>query len=102
MTKIVQTADEKAAQLAAHVEDYMTRTKRTSITMTDATEAIWGTSGRGNPNAVLKIEAVAHFGWLQIQKVGARKRIVTRTSRPLPKTALDYIKPFSDMPTSKG
>jgi len=97
MSDLAQTANEKAAQLAAHVQDYMTRNKRTAITMTDATEAIWGTSGRGNPNAVLKIEAVAHFGWLHIQKVGARKRIVTRTSRPLPQAALDYIKPFADL-----
>ena len=89
-----EQANHRAAILAAHVEDYMTRKNRTAISMTDATEAIWGTSGRGNPNAVKMIESVAVFGWLAIERVGKVKRIVRRTNRPLTPEVIAYMKPL--------
>jgi hypothetical protein len=83
----MNAADKKAAGLAGHVECYLLRNARSSCTMTDATEAIWGTSGRGNPNAVKLIEAVATLGYLRIEKAGKVKRIVTRTAKPIPEEA---------------
>ena len=80
-------ADKKAAGLAGYVECYLLRKACTECTMTDATEAIWGTSGRGNPNAVRLIEAVAMLGYLEIQKVGKVKRIVYRTDKAIPEEA---------------
>ena len=76
-------ADDKAANYAGHVEVFMEARGVASITMTDATQAIWGTSGRGNPNAVRIIEAVASLGYLHIKRVGKRKRLVSRTDKPI-------------------
>ena len=80
-------ADKKAASYAGYVECYLLRNARTECTMTDATEAIWGTSGRGSPNAVRVIEAVADWGYLKIEKRGKVKRIVYRTDKPIPESA---------------
>jgi hypothetical protein len=80
-------ADKKAAGLAGHVECYLLRNSQQHCSMTDATEAIWGTSGRGNPNAVRLIEAVAALGYLNIQKVGKVRRIVSRTAKLLSEEA---------------
>ena len=77
----------RAASLAGHVECFLERKGKTQCTMTDATEAIWGTSGRGNPNAVRLIEAAAFMGYLQIQKVGKRNRAVSRTIKVIPEEA---------------
>lgn len=83
-------AEMRAAVFAGYVEAYMAERNASSITMTDATEAIWGTSGRGNPNAVRKIEAVAMLGFLHIVKVGKRNRRVERTAKPIPTEAYEY------------
>lgn len=81
-------ATKKAANLAGHFECYLIRKKiGPEISMTDATEAIWGTSGRGNPNAVRLIEATAILGFLSIRKHGKRNRLVSRTLRPIPEEA---------------
>lgn len=90
------SADMRAAAYAAYVADfiengYMGRGSTSGeITMTDATEAIWGSSGRGNPNAVRIVEAVATLGFLKIRSVGKRKRMVSRTSKPIPDEAFAY------------
>ena len=78
----------RAAGLALHVEHYLTKRNILQCSMTDATEAIWGTSGRGNPNAVRLIEATADMGFLCVQRA-ARGRIVYRTSKPIPQAAID-------------
>lgn len=83
----MNTAHKKAAGLAGRVECYLLRNGLTHCTMTDSTEAIWGTSGRGNPNAVRLIEAVADIGYLEIRKIGKVKRIVRRTDKPIPEEA---------------
>lgn len=83
----MNTAHKKAAGLAGHVECYLLRLGLTHCTMTDSTEAIWGTSGRGNPNAVRLIEAIAAFGYLEIRKIGKVKRIVRRTDKIIPEEA---------------
>lgn len=89
----MQDAETKAANYAGYVECYInqgltaTAAITKEITMTDATEAIWGSSGRGNPNAVRVIEAVAMLGYLRIRKVGKRKRMVSRTDKPIPESA---------------
>jgi hypothetical protein len=80
-------ADKRAAGLAGYVECYLQRNARSQCTMTDATEAIWGTSGRGNPNAVRLIEATAMMGYLKIEKAGKVKRVVYRTAKPIPEEA---------------
>lgn len=80
-------AGRRAANLAGFVECFLERKGKIQCTMTDATEAIWGTSGRGNPNAVLLIETVASMGYLQIQKVGKRNRVVSRTAKVIPEEA---------------
>ncbi len=80
-------ADKKAAGLAGYVECDLAKRGVSEITMTDATQAIWGTSGRGNPNAVRLIEATAMLGYLAIRNVGKRKRLVSRTSKPIPEEA---------------
>jgi hypothetical protein len=83
----MDSADKKAAGLAGYVECYLQREGQTYCSMTDATEAIWGTSGRGNPNAVRLIEAVATLGFLKIQQVGKRRRLVSRTDKVIPEEA---------------
>lgn len=50
------------------------------LTMTDATEAYYGSSGRGSPQAVRCIEKAAEHGVLKITAKG-RSRIVTLTSK---------------------
>lgn len=49
------------------------------VSMTQATEHLWGTSGRGNPNCVKVIEACARLGMVEIKTVGKRSRMVRRT-----------------------
>lgn len=96
-----EAAERKAAAYACHVEAYIKRglttkaaiTKR--ISMTEATEAIWGTSGRGNPNAVRIIEATATLGYLHIKQHGRRTRYVSRTDKPIPDDVrADYARDF--------
>ena len=48
------------------------------VTMTEATEALWGTSGRGNPSCVKLIEACAALGMVEIREKDARTRMVRR------------------------
>jgi hypothetical protein len=84
---VMHDADKKAASYAGYVECYLLRNARSECTMTDATEAIWGTSGRGSPNAVRVIEAVADWGYLRVEQRGKRKRIVYRTDKPIPEAA---------------
>ncbi len=47
--------------------------------MTAATECLWGTSGRGNPNAKRKIQTAARFGVLRI--VGRTRLKVSITDK---------------------
>lgn len=79
-------ATERATDLSGYVRAYMEHHGVSSITMTDATEAIWGTSGRGNPNAVRLIEACAALGYLRVVRTGRARRTVhlTSTSGPVP------------------
>ena len=86
-TTDMDKATTKAANLAGYVECFLARKGRTEITMTDATEAIWGTSGRGNPNAVRLIEATAALGFLRVRKHGKRTRLVSRTDKLIPEEA---------------
>ena len=83
----ISEAGKRAARFAGYVECYLQREGQTYCSMTDATEAIWGTSGRGNPNAVRLIEATAIMGYLKIQQVGKRRRLVSRTDKPIPEEA---------------
>lgn len=90
-------ARQKAATYAAHVENYMDIRGQTSITMTEATTAIWGTSGTGNPNAVRIIEACAQAGYLVITPHGKRARYISVKAGSIPKEAMskkdrDYYK----------
>lgn len=48
------------------------------VTMTQATEHLWGASGRGSPGAVKLIEACATLGLVEIQHRGRRTRMVRR------------------------
>ncbi len=86
----MQTAEAKAATYAAYVEHFLRERSCQSCTMTDATQAIWGTSGRGNPTAVRIIEATAVLGFLEVKKVGKRKRLVRRTDKPIPPECFEY------------
>jgi hypothetical protein len=52
-----------------------------SVSMTAATEAIHGTSGRGNPRAVRQIECLAQYGYVTI--TGKHKRTVKLTAKGL-------------------
>lgn len=85
-----QTAENKAAVHAAYVEQFLRDLNKTECSMTDATEAIWGTSGRGNPNAVRTIEAVSVLGYLQLRKVTKTRRVVSRTLKTIPKECFEY------------
>ena len=92
-----RTAEQKAAGFAAHIEEFIRSGRgglrgklHGEITMTDATEAIWGTSGRGNLTAVQIIEATAVMGYLRIRQAGRRKRLVSRTDKPIPGAILAY------------
>jgi hypothetical protein len=90
MTNLARTAEHRAAVHAAYFEQYLRDNSLTRTTMTGATEAIWGTSGRGNPNAVRQIEATAALGYLRIENAGKRKRIVSRTEKPIPAECFAY------------
>lgn len=74
------TQDERALGLARSVERDLIASNRKEMSMTDATQAIWGTSGRGSPNAVRVIEEIAECGYLKVRRVG-RVRYVSRTSK---------------------
>lgn len=93
---------QKAASTAAHVENYMSIRNKTHLTMTEATTAIWGTSGTGNPNAVRLIEATAAFGYLKIVPHGKRTRYVEVGTKPIPAEAMSqedkdyYAKMYRD------
>lgn len=83
----MESANQRALGLSGYVRAFMERNGRSGgISMTDATEAIWGTSGRGNPNAVRLIEACAMLGYLRITRAGKVRRIVelTPTTGPVP------------------
>lgn len=84
-------ARQKAAQNAAHVDCYMRARKQDSITMTEATTAIWGTSGTGNPNAVRIIEACAAAGYLKITPHGKRARYISVVPGKIPAEAIEYV-----------
>lgn len=45
------------------------------VSMTQATEHLWGTSGRGNPNCVKVIEACARLGTVEIIRIGRHRRV---------------------------
>jgi hypothetical protein len=81
-------ARQKAAQSAAFVDVYLTTRGKTSITMTEATTAIWGTSGTGNPNAVRIIEACAAYGFLKITPQGKRARYISVVAGKIPAEAM--------------
>jgi hypothetical protein len=49
--------------------------KDSKMSMTDATEAYWGMSGRGNPNAKARIRMVSAKGLLDIQRKGRVEHI---------------------------
>jgi len=93
---------QKAASTAAHVANYMEIRNKSYLTMTEATTAIWGTSGTGNPNAVRLIEATAAFGYLKIIPHGKRTRYVEVGSKPIPTEAMSqedkdfYAKMYRD------
>lgn len=82
----MESANQRAHALSGYVRAFMEHNGRGGISMTDATEAIWGTSGRGNPNAVRLIEACAMLGYLRITRAGKVRRIVelTPTTGPVP------------------
>ena len=81
-------ARQKAATYAASVEAYLEAYRQTEITMTEATTAIWGTSGTGNPNAVRIIEACTAYGFLTIRKHGKRARYISAKPGAVPIEAL--------------
>lgn len=103
MSEMAKTAENKAAVHAAYVEQSLREKDRREFSMTDATEAIWGTSGRGNPNAVRIIEAVAVLGYLTIRNVTKTRRVVGRTTKPIPAECFAYagIEPPLDWETPK-
>jgi len=88
---------QKAASTAAHVLNELEIQGKKHFTMTEATTAIWGTSGTGNPNAVRLIEATAALGFLKIVPHGKRTRYVEAGAKPVPAEAMsqedkDYAK----------
>ena len=88
---------QKAASTAAHVLNELEIQGKARFTMTEATTAIWGTSGTGNPNAVRLIEATAALGFLKIVPHGKRTRYVEAGAKPVPSEAMsqedkDYAK----------
>lgn len=89
MTINYDKGEPRAQVLSACVEDSLRDKGRASFSMTDATEAIWGTSGRGNPNAVRLIEACAALGYLHIERNG-RSRTVSRTGKAIDAGAYNY------------
>ena len=50
-----------------------------TVSMTDATQALWGESGRGHPRAVRIIETLGEYGYLSI--TGNKRRRVTFTEK---------------------
>lgn len=84
----MSAAEDKAARLSGHIREDMEAQGVTSMTMTEATTAIWGTSGTGNPNAVRLIEAMGVMGYVRIYHVTKRNRRVELTPKgaacPLP------------------
>lgn len=81
-------AAQKAASTAAHIINDLEIRGKTHCTMTEATTAIWGTSGTGNPNAVRLIEATAAYGFLKIVPHGKRTRYVEAGSKAIPAEAM--------------
>lgn len=84
----MSAAKKQAAQMSTHVENYLRAHGKTQITMTEATTAIWGTSGTGNPNAKRIIEGCAAYGYLVITPHGKRTRYVERSTLPIPQEAM--------------
>ena len=56
------------------------------ISMTAATESIWGTSGRGNPKAVRIIETLGEYGLVEIKGNKSRKVQVSAKGHELLKS----------------
>lgn len=54
--------------IAQYIEDNGLLQDWTS--MTAATEAVYGTSGRGNPGCKEKLRYLARIGWLEVSKRG--------------------------------
>jgi hypothetical protein len=81
-------AAQKAASTAAHIVNELEIQGKTHFTMTEATTAIWGTSGTGNSNAVRLIEATAAMGFLKIVPHGKRTRYVEAGSKAIPPEAM--------------
>lgn len=84
----MSAAKQQAAQYAVHVDNYLRAHGKTVITMTEATTAIFGTSGTGNPRAKLIIEGCAAYGYLVITAKGKRTRYVERSAKPIPQEAM--------------
>ena len=83
LEQLTALAKKKAHDNAAFIpEDW--------VSMTQATECLWGTSGRGNPNCVKVIEACARLGEVEIKVVGRRSRMVRRTPTKL--SAVDILR----------
>lgn len=81
-----RTTEELKAEATRRMEEYA-GTLRFDIrdgivSMTDATEAVWGSSGRGNPKAVRIIETLEEYGYVSIKKQG-RARWVRLTAKGL-------------------
>lgn len=85
---MVQSVAQKAASTAAHFLNDLEIRGKTYCTMTEATTAIWGTSGTGNPNAVRQIEIAAQLGYLKIVPKGKRTRYVEKGSKEVPADAM--------------
>jgi hypothetical protein len=50
-------------------------TTTNGVTMTDATELYWGSSGRGNQGCKSRIRGASHAGLLRIVKTGRTERV---------------------------
>jgi hypothetical protein len=85
---MVQSVAQKAASTAAHFLNDLELHSKTRCTMTEATTAIWGTSGTGNPNAVRQIEIAAQLGYLKIIPHGKRTRYVEKGPKEVPADAM--------------
>ena len=73
-----RTTEELRAEMTRlfkdHLEFLVEDCGSKSITMTDATESIWGSSGRGAPKAVRIIETLGEYGLVTITG-GKRRRV---------------------------
>lgn len=81
-------AHQQAARYAASLDVYFEAHGLTRITMTEATTAIFGTSGTGSASAKHIIENCAVFGYLIITRAGKVKRLVERSAKPIPEEAM--------------